>query len=890
MTMPIRLLRTLLAVIGMGGIGVVANADDLPVPKFESDIAPILETRCLKCHGEGKLEAGLDLRRRFLILKGGDSGAGFVEGKPEESLLIQKIAADEMPPKDEGRLDEKQKALLRRWIASGAKTVAEKEAPLDEAEQASRVSEEDRAFWAFQSPKKPAVPKFEISNLKSKISNPIDAFLLGRLAEKGLAFNPEASKSVLLRRVTFDLHGLPPTIDELDDFFADDSPDAFERVVDRMLASPRFGERWGRQWLDIAGYADSDGYLAADRLRPEAWRYRDWVIRAINNDLPFDQFVTHQLAGDELTDWRRADELSPEVAEQLAATGFLRTALDPTYPGYIEPNEVHQVLADTMQIVGTTFLGLTVHCARCHAHKFDPISQHDYYSLQAVFGGALDPARWQPSEVRGIPLATEAEEARINAHNQQADARSAALTASLNDLTLRSRRRLLVRLMADGRKLMADIPTQDKLIAALLVEPAKRNAEQKQLVEQHGVANVSLAETELATKFDEYREDSTKLKAALAAEQALKKTITRIRGLTDLDDKPAASKILRRGDYNKPGAEVSAGVVEVVAPVGFRLTPQAGYKTSGRRLALAKWLTSPDHPLLARVHVNRLWASHFGRGIVPTIANFGRSGAKPSHPELLDWLATEFAKVDESLRDSNSGHGVTGLRWSQKRLHRLIVTSAAYRQSADVDPAKTSADPNNVLLGAWSPKRHHGEVVRDSLLSVSARLNPAQFGKWANVAAQGDGSVIDTEDEPGRRRSIYQIVRRSQHLTMLELFDTPLMEVNCPERPVSTVPLQALAMLHGPAADRAAGGLAERLWSAAAADHDRIRFAYRLLFTREPSAKETDNIVRTLSELSREQLANKPTATDPEKEAALKAAWRQVALVLLNSNEFVYVH
>ena len=864
--------------------------DESPTPKFESDIVPILETRCLKCHGDGKLEAGLDLRRRFLILKGGDSGAGFVEGKPEESLLIQKIAADEMPPKDEGRLDEKQKALLRRWIASGAKTVAEKEAPLDEAEQASRVSEEDRAFWAFQSPKKPAVPKFEISNLKSKISNPIDAFLLGRLAEKGLAFNPEASKSVLLRRVTFDLHGLPPTIDELDDFFADDSPDAFERVVDRMLASPRFGERWGRQWLDIAGYADSDGYLAADRLRPEAWRYRDWVIRAINNDLPFDQFVTHQLAGDELTDWRRADELTPEVAEQLAATGFLRTALDPTYPGYIEPNEVHQVLADTMQIVGTTFLGLTVHCARCHAHKFDPISQHDYYSLQAVFGGALDPARWQPSEVRGIPLATEAEEARINAHNQQADARSAALTASLNDLTLRSRRRLLVRLMADGRKLMADIPTQDKLIAALLVEPAKRNAEQKQLVEQHGVANVSLAETELATKFDEYREDSTKLKAALAAEQALKKTITRIRGLTDLDDKPAASKILRRGDYNKPGAEVSAGVVEVVAPVGFRLTPQAGYKTSGRRLALAKWLTSPDHPLLARVHVNRLWASHFGRGIVPTIANFGRSGAKPSHPELLDWLATEFAKVDESLRDSNSGHGVTGLRWSQKRLHRLIVTSAAYRQSADVDPAKTSADPNNVLLGAWSPKRHHGEVVRDSLLSVSARLNPAQFGKWANVAAQGDGSVIDTEDEPGRRRSIYQIVRRSQHLTMLELFDTPLMEVNCPERPVSTVPLQALAMLHGPAADRAAGGLAERLWSAAAADHDRIRFAYRLLFTREPSAKETDNIVRTLSELSREQLANKPTATDPEKEAALKAAWRQVALVLLNSNEFVYVH
>ncbi|TXT21930.1 MAG: hypothetical protein FD138_3917, partial [Planctomycetota bacterium] len=352
--MSMRVLRLIVAVIGLSGFGAAVNADDLPVPKFESDIAPILEARCLKCHGDGKLEAGLDLRRRFLILKGGDSGASFVEGKPEESLLLQKIAADEMPPKDEGRLDDKQKALLRRWIASGAKTVAEKEPPLDEAEQASRVSDEDRAFWAFQPPKRPAVPKN--SNPKSQTSNPIDAFLLAKLAEKELTFNSEASKSVLLRRVTFDLIGLPPTIDELDDFVADDSPDAFERVVDRLLASPRFGERWGRQWLDIAGYADSDGYLAADRLRPEAWRYRDWVIRALNADLPFDQFVTQQLAGDELTDWRRADELSPDVAEQLAATGFLRTALDPTYPGYIEPNEVHQVLADTMQIVGTTFL------------------------------------------------------------------------------------------------------------------------------------------------------------------------------------------------------------------------------------------------------------------------------------------------------------------------------------------------------------------------------------------------------------------------------------------------------------------------------------------------------------------------------------------------------
>ncbi len=921
-------------------------AEDAP-PKFETDIAPILEARCVKCHGDGKLEAGLDLRRRFLIFKGGDSGAGFVAGKSDESLLIQKIDADEMPPKEEGRLDEKQKTLLKRWVASGAMTVAEKEAPLDEGDQPSRLSDEDRKFWAFQTPQRsqvPTVPRPSGSGLSgaatkplpdgrdtdsrgtdslSDCRNPIDAFLLQKLAEKGLSFNSEASKPVLLRRVTFDLLGLPPTVEQLEEFLADESPDAYEKLVDRLLASPKFGERWGRQWLDIAGYADSDGYLAADRLRPEAWRYRDWVVRALNSDLPFDQFVTQQLAGDELTDWRRAEEITPEVAEQLAATGFLRTALDPTYPGYTEPNEIHQVLADTMQIVGTTFLGLTVHCARCHTHKFDPITQRDYYSLQAVFGGALDPARWQPSETRGIPLATEAQETRIAEHNKKADERVAALTASLNELTARFRKKhvgqaarlsVIGQPVAVGKEGTGEPPALrneliDKLIAALLVAADKRNDEQKKLVADFA-PDVSLADEELFKHYDEFKEDAAKLKTAIAAEQALKKTITRIRGLTDLDDKPPAGRIMRRGDYNKPGAEVSAGVVEVLAPAGFQLTSQANYKTSGRRTALAKWLTSPQHPLLARVHVNRIWAAHFGRGLVPTIANFGRSGAKPTHPELLDWLATEFIGDASVARFSKPGtqqtsdsllsnKNVPGLEdratgasaaWSQKRLHRLIVTSAAYRQSADVDPAKSVADPDNVLLSAWLPKRHQGEMVRDSLLSVSARLNPRPFGSPTNVALQGDGSVIDTDDEPGRRRSIYQIVRRSQHLTMLELFDTPLMEINCPERTISTVPLQALAMLHGPAADRAAGGLAERIWSAASTDHEQIRFAFRTLFTREPSAQEIDNVTRTLAELTQEQLTNKPNATDAEKEAALKAAWRQAALVLLNSNEFVYVH
>ncbi|MEX1231073.1 MAG: DUF1553 domain-containing protein [Planctomycetaceae bacterium] len=850
---------------------------------FESDIAPLLEARCVKCHGGEKLEGGLDLRRRFTILKGGDSGTAIVPEKPDESLLLEKIESGEMPPPDEEPLDEQQTHLLRQWVLTGARLKNETEPPLEESAAVSRVTEEDRRFWSFQPPVKSPVPAVQHVEL---VRTPIDAFLLAKLEENGLAFQGDASKESQARRLYFDLIGLPPTPEQLAEFLADDSPEAYEKLVDRLLASPHYGERWGRHWLDVAGHADSDGYLAADRVRPEAWRYRDYVIRAHNADLPYDQFVTEQLAGDELSNWRQADELTPEMIRQLTATGFLRTASDPTYPGYVEDNEVHQVMSDTMQIVGSAFLGVTIHCARCHQHKYDPLSQRDYYSLQAILLPALDPnlQRWVPSIERGIPLATESEQARKAELTKKADARIAELNAAIAEVGSRYRvkrtkdfleEQKKSRDVVSGASTAVDAKQIEALLAAVAGVEAQRNDDQKKLIEKH-FPSANLADDELKKRYAKFETELAPLNAAIAAEESIKASaqIVSLRGLRDLEGPVSEAHVLIRGDYTKSGAVVNADVPEVLSPVGYELPAEEGYKTSGRRKAFAAWLTDRANPLTARVQVNRLWAYHFGRGIVSTRANFGIAGAKPTHPELLDWLAVEFM---------DSG-------WSMKALHRLIVTSSAYRQSSATTPALTAADPDNILLGAWPPRRHEGEVIRDSMLAVSGQLNEQFFGTPVPVQQLGDGSVITADDEQGRRRSVYVIIRRSQHLTMFDLFDTPMMEVNCPERTSSIVPLQALAMWHGPFAERAAQSLAERIMQSATDDAQRIRTVYQLLFSRKAYAHEAETLQKFISEAAAQIHAETGNIDSPEsRTAAAKTAWQQAALVLLNSNEFLYI-
>jgi len=1074
---------------------------------FETHVAPILQLRCGKCHGDEKLEAGFDVRRKFTIVAGGDSGSALVDGKPDESLLWQRIGKKEMPPPDEGQLDEAQKSVLRRWIEAGAKTRQSPERPLEEKDIPSRITAEDRNFWSFQSPQRRPLPAVRDG---ARARSPADVWLLARLESKQLGFNPDAGRREQLRRLTFDLWGLPPTWEQWETFRDDQGPDAYERLVDRLLASPRYGERWGRHWLDIAGYADSDGYLAADRLRPEAWRYRDYVIDAHNQDLPYDQFLQEQLAGDELSDWRSvdmppaadapanagaamSDELSAESRRRLIATGFLRTASDPTYPGYTEPNEIHQVLSDTLQIVGSTCLGLTVQCARCHAHKFDPFSQRDYYSLQAVFLPALDPARWTPSEVRGMPLATERRAAQIRTRNQQLDqsvaehkkqleeatqqyrqrqiaetleqlgqtvhdtfdapqldarwsivnagtasgfqargeggefaittiqgkpgyamvrfvrpvllsgdfasklafrwhsqddqpahnkamqavllqardavgnivasvgfidennaargspitgvsgeaepvgpdlvafymkkhgqavppserARSAApagratvslmrdaagqLTAHYDDGTLREsvalpQRAIITSVEVELRRYVlepgatfeglwldefqlqpgatsqVDDATRKRLAEALAIAPEKRNDEQKKLVAS-SAPQLAFTEAQLAERYPEFREIVARKQAAIKADMAQKQALPLVRGLADLDGPAPPGRILRRGDPQKPGAVVEAGVPEVLVPTGFHLSPATTPKSSGRRLAFARWLTQPDHPLTARVAVNRVWQHHFGQPLVATPANFGRSGAKPTHPELLDWLATELP----------------ARAWSVKSLHRQLVTSTVFRQSAAMTDEQRRLDPNNSAYGAWSPRRHEGEVVRDSVLAVSGKLQLQTSGAPAPVHPQADGSVITADDAQGNRRSIYLIVRRSQHLTMLDLFDTPLMEVNCPERNSSIVPLQALALLHGPFTEQNARAFGDWIQASATTNEGRIDEALRRVLTREPTDVERRRLSQFVQALVDESLSGAVAPTDAQRMAAEQAAWRQLALVLLNESEFLYV-
>ena len=820
---------------------------------FEKDIAPILKTHCFKCHGGEVRKAGLDLRRRFTLIAGGDSGAAILPGKPERSLLIEMIDDGLMPPEDERPLSDEQVAVLRKWIELGAPITGKEELPLEASEAETEVSEADRQFWAFQTPMRSPVPVVKSNN---RIRTPIDAFVLAKLEENGLNFNHDVDRRVLLRRLCIDLHGLPPTPVQIDEFLADDQPDAYERLVDRLLSSPRYGERWGRHWLDVAGYADSDGYLEADRLRPEAWRYRDYVIRSLNNDKPFDRFVLEQIAGDELADWRRAEELTPEMIDNLIATGFMRTASDPTYGNYREPLECHKVMADTMQIVSSTFLGLTVQCARCHSHKMEPISQRDYYRMNAVLLASYDPKRWQVSLARAIPMATESQVAAFTKNNQVVDKSVAELNKQLNALIDRYRSKYLDEQLA---AVPEDVRGEVRL--AILADEKKRNEKQKQIIAKFA-KDVTVEETKIAARFNEFKSEVSKLRADIAVETAKKKTIVQLRGLMDMDDKPAQAHILVRGDFNKIGAKVDPGIPAVLADADIPFESQAGFKTTGRRHAFANWLIHPRNPLTARVHMNRIWAHHFGRGIVSTVANFGRSGSAPSHPELLDWLATEFIARG----------------WSQKEIHRLMLTSTVYRQTSELTDENAANDPENILLSRWQARRCEGEVIRDGMLHVAGKLNLQMYGKPVPVNRKADGEVVNADDAAGNRRSIYLIVRRSQPPTLLNLFDTPRMEINCPERDRSIVVTQALTLMNSPFTEQISRALVEQVSRNEVAIERRVERVFELLLARNPTSGEIESVTSFLDE------------TAASESAAARKAWYHLLQVLLNGNEFVYVH
>jgi mono/diheme cytochrome c family protein len=838
---------------------------------FEQHVRSILKVHCFQCHGEEDEHQGnLDVRLVRLLVKGGDSGPAIIAGKASESYLIERIEAGEMPPEGK-KLAESEIATLRAWIEQGAKTAR------PEPETLSKITEEERGFWSFQPIASPPLPTVQAAE---QLHSPIDAFLLVKLEGAKIGgFSPAADKTALVRRAYFDLVGLPPTPEDVDAFVADASPDAWERLIDRLLARPQYGERWGRHWLDVAGYADSDGYTEKDPERKYAYKYRDYVIRSFNGDRPWDGFIRAQLAGDELLPPPYTN-LSADETDLLAATGLLRMAPDGTADGSVDQMLArNDVLAETIKIVSTSLLGLTVGCAQCHDHRYDPIPQADYYRYRALFEPAYDTKNWRKPSERLISLwndetlqTAKALQAELKALNEE---RQAALDKIVADI-----------FAAEVEKLPEDM--RELARVARDTAAKDRTAEQRQILKDHPSLNVSRGSAYLyeGKRVNEHNKEFDERAKAIAERVPADDLVP---CLTEVPGKVPQTFVFYRGDITQPRQAVEPGELSVLAPPSNTIpADDPDLPTSGRRLAYARWLTSGEHPLVARVLVNRFWLHHFGRGIVAT-PDFGVLGELPSHPELLDWLATEFMERG----------------WQLKRLHRVLMSSAAYRQSSQRADALDKADPENRLIGRMSIRRLEAEAVRDSLLAAAGQLNQAMLGPPVPVTVDEVGQVIvglDNRDSAGRpqgkrseigaselRRSVYIQVRRSQPLSMLETFDAPTLLPNCELRTRSTVAPQSLLLMNNDFVLEQSQALAERVIREAGEEaRGRVRRAWRLALATEPSDADVEAAARFVA-AQQAELAAEPKDDNSELPPAETRALASLCQALFSSNAFLYV-
>ena len=715
--------------------------------------------------------------------------------------------------------------------------------------------------WAYRPVPRPKPPE-----VQGKCRTDVDRFILAALQAKGLALSPEADRPTLIRRVSFDLTGLPPTLAEIDRFLADKSGDAFEKMVDRYLASPSYGERWGKFWLDAAGYADSNGYFNADSDRPLAWRYRDYVIASFNADKPYDRFVKEQLAGDELAGFVPDGDLTPEMVEPLTATHFLRNAPDGTGESDGNPDEVRidrfTVLEGNLQNVMNCLLGVTIQCAKCHDHKFEPITQAEYYGLQAILFPVYNPERWAKPNERIVSVGTRAEQAawqrRTDLIQRQVKAAKEGLAAFAEPL----REQVIGERLKD-----LDAAALGQVIQASKTPQEKRTAEQRGLLKTHAKA-VEISDDELAKRFPEYAALREQVLRAIAArEKERPAPLDKLAAFVETDPKPPAHHLLRRGIHNQPGDEAPPAVPAAFSTATNSLQivpPAAGRISSGRRTAFANWVTSPENPLFARVMVNRIWQHHFGTGIVATPDNLGRSGAKPSHRELLDWLAAEFR---------HSG-------WSVKHLHRLILTSAVYRQASTPRDELDRADPDNRLLGRFPLRRLDAEAVRDSSLFVAGELDAKAGGPYVASSRTPEGAVeVPTSTDGARRRSVYMQQRRTQVVTLLQLFDAPAIVGTCGKRTTSTIPLQSLSLLNSTFSRQRAQAFARRLVRDGGAEK-RLDLAFRLACGRPARDTERAACLRFLE---------KQAAVYAKEKDSDERAWTDLCQMILASNAFLYV-
>ena len=832
--------RLFLGVVAASALAVPAGTAAQDPDAFTADIRPIMERRCWSCHGEEQQRSGLDLRTREGALTGGVRGPAIVPGRADESRLYRQIAGLEEPNMPmEGPLTPAEIAAVRDWINDGAHwdtgpTVAAGAG--DGSAFETELPPGARDYWAFRLPVQNPVPEVDAHD------HPIDRFLEETRRENGLTAAPRADRRTLVRRAYLDLTGLPPRPEEAEAFLADSSPEAWERLIDDLLDSPRYGERWGRHWLDVARYADSDGF-EQDVDRANAWRYRDYVIDAFNDDKPYDRFLIEQIAGDEL------DETTHETR---IATGFLRAGPRVNFREKDNPERRYDYLDDVLATIGRGVIGLTVQCARCHDHKFDPILQKDYYSLvSSIFGYVETEYPMLPDEQAAAYLKLTAD----------LDERRGALQERIREIEEPYRNRLKI------ERIEREFP--EEVLQAVQTPEEARTPGQRLLAAQVLSLGVPAERVDEALSADD-----------LARRQALVDRIEEIEGerpeeppmieiVTDGDyrytpdragdnvlgcpecrirpEEPGSflhegpgryevppSWFLIRGDPFSLGPEMSPGFVSV-ATYGDPSTeiPRADGRTSGRRLALARWLTSPDNPLTARVWVNRIWHHHFGRGIVSTLDNFGRVGDTPTHPELLDWLAVEFQTRG----------------WSTKEMHRLIMTSEAYRMASAHESAENAAnDLENRYLWRYRPQRLEAEAVRDVIMATSGGIDLTAGGP--PVFPHIPEEILDTAQAYGRwdnqpdgpevwRRSIYVYRRRTLSYPFFETFDLPDQNVTTASRNTSTVPTQALTLINNPFVLGQARLFAEHIEEEAPGEIGRqVDLAYRTALTRRPTGDE----------------------------------------------------
>ncbi len=817
---------------------------------FEQHVRPILKAYCFDCHGaEADRKGGLDLRLKRLMFAGGDSGPAITPGDGSNSLLFQRIRDGEMPPRDK-KLSEKDQRTILDWIAAGASTLRDEPAEIGNG---IGITAEDRAFWSFQPVRKPAIPD---TSLHASVRTPIDSLLLDAMKDSGLSFSSDAEKLTLLRRASLDLTGMLPTPEEVSQIMADDSDGAYEKLLDRLLASSQYGERWGRHWLDVAGYADSEGGSTADAVRNFAYKYRDYVIRSLNADKPFDQFITEQLAGDELVEPPYQD-LAPDEIEKLVATGFLRMAVDGTGSGATDQEAArNQVIADTLKIVSSAFLGMTVGCAQCHDHRHDPILQTDYYRMRAVFEPALDWKEWRVPAQRQISLYRETDRAKAAEIETEAAVVAAARAKKQSESIAAALEKELEKF---------EPPLRDVYRVAYSTPANERTEAQQKVFAENPVllinaGNLYQYNQGAADELKKFDEQIEKIRSRKPFEDFL-------HVLTEVPGKVPTTFLFHRGDPKQPKEPMAPGGIAVLEPNAqpFTIAEKAGHlPTTGRRLAYAHWLVSGQHPLVARAIVNRVWLQHFGRGLVDTPGDFGALGSAPSNPELLDWLASEFVE-----------HG-----WSLKWLHKRIMTSTVYRQASSREPTKHLLDPENRFLWRKPIQRLEAEILRDRILEASGSLNASMFGSPVPIVEDEVGQIVVSPGADAFRRSIYIQVRRSTPVSMLQQFDMPTMEVNCEVRSTSTVSTQSLALMNSDFILQQAEQFATRVVREVGSDLEpQVIRAWHIAYGRPPTNVElkrsleflkhqTEFVASQLATITNKTEQPKESATPPEKKDA----------------------